>query len=329
MGARESCWPPKEEDMAPAFPLIPGQAGLATVEQLYRAGYTKPMLRSLIAASRRPIRGVYSATPGPFDDETMLVAAALWAGPRATLTGAHALRRHGLTIAPNPALVRFVVPDYLRSRSNARGIVTERTRRPPSLRLLSGVRTVMIERALVDAARAGELSSPSIEAHTLAVLQRGLTTVDRIAEQLEGIQGVRTRAVTKAVVAFRGKAWSRPEAELLEAVLRDERLPAMVANPLLMTPSGSRIGIPDGYFPDHGVVVQVHSRQHHAEIDPTGVDQWARTLEHDADYSRHGLVVVPLAPRTIATNITGVLDTLVDVLATRNTWDAARVVVMA
>ena len=198
--------------MAPTFPLIPGQLGLATVAQMKAVGFTKSMLRHLIAAGRRPIRGVYSAVPGPFSDDVLLVAAAMWAGPRAVLTGARALQSHGLHVPAAPTLTRFLVPDCLRARTNAQGIITQRTRRPPAVRLLGGVRTASVERALVDAARDGELSTSTLEAQTLAVLQRGLTTVDRLAAEIEGIQGVRTRIVAQSVVAFRGGAWSRPEA---------------------------------------------------------------------------------------------------------------------
>lgn len=313
--------------MAPTFPLIPGQLGLATVAQLAQAGFTKSMLRPLIAAGRRPMRGVYSATPGPFPPDVMLMAATLWAGPRAVLTGARALQQHGLEVSPQPTLTRFLVPDDLRPRKNAQGFITVRTRRPPLVRPLGNIPTAAVERALVDAARAGELSGPRCEAQTLAVLQRGLTTVDRIAEQLEGIQGVRTRDVLGAVVAFRDGAWSRPESTLLDAIRADERLPAILANPTLLTPAGVKIGVPDGYFPDEGVVVQVHSREYHDGIDPEGVDLWARTLVHDVDYQRHGLGVVPVAPRTIATDVQGVLDALVDVLATRD-WDPSRIIVI-
>lgn len=314
--------------MTPSFPLIPGQAGLATAEQLLKAGFTKSMLRALLAAGRRPLRGVYSATPGPFEDEVLLVAGSLWAGPWAVLTGARALQRHGLEVTPAPGPTRFLVPDCLRARRNAHGIVTQRTRRPPKVRLLRGVPTASVERALVDAARAGELSGPTLEAQTLATLQRGLTTLDRLADELEGIAGVRTRVVSDAAVSYRAGAWSRPEAALLEGVLADERLPAMLANPTLMTPGGARIGVPDGYFPEQGVVVQVHSDQHHRGVDADGVDLWARTLEKDGSYQRHGLVVMPVATRTIATALTGVLDALIDVLDTRTAWDPAGVVVL-
>ncbi|MFT3877391.1 MAG: hypothetical protein QM708_13360 [Propioniciclava sp.] len=58
----------------------------------------------------------------------------------------------------------------------------------------------------------------------------------------------------------------------------------MLANPTLTTTDGRRIGIPDGYFPDAGVVVQVHSRVFHDGVDADGHDRLAVTLERDLVY---------------------------------------------
>ena len=91
---------------------------------------------------------------------------------------------------------------------------------------------------------------------------------------------------------------SLPEAWLAE-LIETAGLPRMLPNPELRTADGRLIGRPDGYFPAHGVAVQVHSREFHSGEAADGTDRWARTVEHDSDYAAHGILVVGVAPTTL------------------------------
>ena len=64
------------------FPVIFGQRGLATTQQLLEAGASLSQLQHLVRSGRRILRTVYSPRPGPLTGGDLLVAASLWAGPR-------------------------------------------------------------------------------------------------------------------------------------------------------------------------------------------------------------------------------------------------------
>lgn len=80
-----------------------------------------------------------------------------------------------------------------------------------------------------------------------------------------------TEGVRRGLEAFTDGAWSRPE-RVLADLCQVEGLVGMVANPTVWA-GGRRLGVPDGFFPESGVVVQVHSRRHHQGLDDAGGDR--------------------------------------------------------
>lgn len=298
-------------------PEFPGQFNLATAAQLKKAGATDWDLRLMAARGQRLLRNVYTCSPGESSPDIELMAGLLWAGKGAVLTGLHGLKRYGVQIDRTPLLARFLVPDTRPVRSSAPTFVTLRTRRLPAPVVRAGIPVAPMERCLVDAARYKELGLRDQRACGLQVLQRRLTTPRRLATELALGGILNARGIGEAVVAYRQGAWSEPEHTLADAVLADERLPQMLSNPLLVSTGGGRVGRPDGYFPDAGVVVQVHSRLHHEGFDQEGRDQEADTIVGDLTYHRHGLVVVPVTPRVLHDDVQGVLDTLAAVVLPR------------
>lgn len=297
------------------FPFIEGQRGLATVRQLNRAGWTASAIAHLAATSgRRVFPSVYASHRGPLVRDDRLVAASLWAGPDAVLTGGWALARHGLDLPREPGVTRFLVPPTRRTRSGPYGVVTSRSTVEVRSVVRNDVAVAVVERALADAGRYHEFPSGELEALTLSALQRRLTTPDRLDDTLvlRGPQGV--GGVARGLLAFRRGAWSVPEAILADAVAHRRDLPVMLANPVLTTRAGVRIGIPDGYFVEAGVAVQVHSRTYHSGPDGRGRNRWEATVERDQEYQRHGIVVVPVTPATLRDGLSGFLDSLAAVV---------------
>lgn len=299
------------------FPVVPGQRGLATARQLAAAGASDSALRHLTRTGHRVARNVYAAAGGPLPEASRLVAGSLWAGERAVLTGVHALVVHGVDPGRTPALVRFLVPDTCRTRRSAMGFVTVRTKRMPSSQVRGLVRLAPIERALVDAGLLRELTERELQACTLAILQERRSLPDRIAHEIARTRLASGGGVIEGVLAYRLGAWSPPEALLTDAVRGCSTLPVMLANPELATGDGRHIGHPDGYFPDAGVAVQVHSRAFHDGLDARGRDRLADTFEMDLVYQRHGLVVVPVSPRTLRNDMPGFLAALAAVVLPR------------
>lgn len=296
------------------FPETQGQCGLATALQLKRAGATPDALAHLAATGRRGVRGVYAPTKGPWTADVLLRAGLLWAGPQAAPTGGRPLALHGVELPRAPVATRFLVPVSHRSRRSARGYITVRTRAMPATVVRGGVQVVSLERALVDAGRYAEFTRAELKGLTLAVLQRRLSTDDRLATEIEGGWNAAVPGIREGVLAHRAGAWSVPEAALQAAVERCADLPPMLANPRRETLAGEFIGVPDGFFPDAGVVVQVHSRAHHDGVDVDGHDQWAATVERDNEYTCRGLVVVPVTPETIRDRLDAYLEGLVTIV---------------
>lgn len=309
------------------FPVFPGQRGLATTRQLLDAGATLSMLQHMVRTGHRVIRTVYSPRPGPIPDDDYLVAAALWAGPKSVLTGLHALHSHGFALENKAPITTFLVPHSSRARVRTAGFETLRTKRLPTAHLRDGLRVAPIERALVDACRLRQLTHRQLQGITTAILQQLRTTADRLSHEIEfGVPNA-TGGIVEAVVAFRRGSWSVPEAQLDEVVRADPDLPAMLLNPTLINASGARIGIPDGYLPDAGVIVQVHSDEFHTGRDANGRSRLASTLETDLDYKTYDLAVVQVGPTTLRDSPQAFLKKLVAVVTPRMGWHSDNVFV--
>lgn len=284
----------------PDFPDIDGQFTLATRQQLAAAGFTRAAVRHAADRDWQQVRpGVFAPHRGPLDADTRLVAAALWAGPHAVLTGAVALHRHGLEQA-DTSEAHFLVPATARTRQDGRAR-TIRSARPARVALQVGcVMVVSIERALMDLANHGGEAAETLQALTLAALQQRRTTPARVDAELEAAPRRGTAAVRRAVELFERGSWSMPEANLAELVAADGALPPMVQNIPLRSPDGSTLlGVPDGFFPDAGVAVQVHSRQFHSGYDEDGTDLWSMTVEDDGVYAEHDVICIGVTPRSI------------------------------
>ena len=309
------------------FPNFVEQLDLATTQQLLKAGATTSTLRSLALKGQRMMRSVYARQPGPWSEDQRVLGAMLWAGPPATLTGAAALHLLGLEVDA-PSIRRILVPESKRARRSPHGFEVVRTRRMPRTQLRNGVRVATMARALADAGRLRELPRGILHGLTLSALQRRLVLPEHLASELDlGLPGG-THGVRDAVFAFKDGAWSVPEGALIEAVRTREALPAMLANCRLLDSGGHLIGVPDGYFPDAGVVVQVHSKKFHSGTDADGIDRWDSTLSGDRGYLRHGLVVVPVSVDAVRSGSERLLDELEDVVRPRLGFDGSHLTVV-
>lgn len=282
------------------FPQIPDQRGLATTAQLRAHGWSSSALSHLVATSgQRVLPTVYLPHRLTIDVDDRVVAGWLWAGPSTVLTGTHALARYGIDVGSPRPITRFLTGRDARNREGCHGMELRRTRRMPQAVVRDSVPVVPVERALVDAARYKEAPARDLTGWAISVLQRRMTSPDRLDAEITASGWVNLGALSAGCAAFRRGAWSRPEAAVWRLVEDAEDLPYMFANPQLLDAGGRLIGVPDGYFADEGVVVQVHSRQFHDGLAPDGTDQWASTVESDTRFARHGLVVVGVTPATL------------------------------
>jgi hypothetical protein len=281
------------------FPPIPGRLEMATSGELITAGWTHAAIEHMaVTAGQEPFPRVFACHTGPLDQSTLLLAASLWAGSGASLTGLAALRLYRVHLLHEPTRWRFLVPAPHWQRGAGIAVLAK-TERMPSTLMIEGVRVACPERALADAGRFAELPPAQLEGLAIAVLQRRLTTAQALDLELDSGRRNGTKAVREGCRTFRTGPWSLPEAWLRRLVAQRRGLPRMVCNPRLVGHDGAFIGVPDGYFPDVGVAVQVHSKTFHNGEDENGVDLWERTVEHDSDFGAYGIVVLGVAPSTL------------------------------
>lgn len=292
----------------PAFPLIDGQRGLATRRQLMTAGFTRSAISHALHEDwQLPIPGVVAPHRGPLDADTRLAAAALWAGPHAVLTGGVALDRHGLPGASRSEAL-FLVPSTARDRSAGPVRSVRTTREIVVGKELECVQMVSLERALVDHALRQEPSPRDLKALTLAALQRRLSSVDRIADELERAWTRGGEPIREALDSFAKGAWSLPEDALATLFSTASEVRDGLYNKEISTLDQSIIGTPDVFFPAAGVAGQVHSRQHHSGYAEDGTDLWSLTVEKDAVFAEHDIIVIGVTPRSLAKRPQAVLD---------------------
>lgn len=286
-------------DTERAFPELPGQRGLATTTQLQEAGWSTSAIRHARRTRwQEPMPRVVAPHQGKLDRETRLVAIGLWAGPNAILTGGAALQRLGLQIDRRPGTI-LVIPAGARARSHY-GVRLIRSARPPATgSRLGPVLIAPGARALVDAAVYEGYRSDVLEHLAISTLQRGLASPEALEQELWCRPRGRVLAIWKGLEAFLAGAWSKPEVVLRHVVERSGDLPTLITNCRLLTADDELVGIPDGYFEDAGVAVQVHSRQYHQGIDDAGGDRWAETVERDSAMVAAGVRVIAVSPWTL------------------------------
>lgn len=282
------------------FPTIEGQRGLATHAQLLAAGWTTEQVRRRRSTTwQTAYPQVVAPHRRPLDAATRMTAAALWAGDRALLTGLMALREHGLT-TPRISRIYFLVPETARARSFG-DLELVRTTRPAEVRRRDGViRSTGAARALAEAAARERVGDDDLEALTIAVLQRNLAEADELELELWNRPQGKVSAARRGLDAFRGGAWSRPEAALRRVWDEHPELPELMTNVSLEhVPSGRFLGCPDGWLPQLATAIQVHSRQFHQGVDDRGGDRWARTVEKDSTMVGVGMRVLGVTPWTL------------------------------
>ncbi len=148
-------------------------------------------------------------------------------------------------------------------------------------------------RAAVDAAASSPLPATAT-AIVVEAVQRGIASLDDVAEWVHRTRPATVGAVRAALTAAATGAWSRPEHTLSVLVSRSPVLPAPWLNPELTTGGGATLLTPDAWFDDVALAAMVHSYRFHAR----GED-WDATVDADGSLTAQGIVVVGVTPRRI------------------------------
>lgn len=244
-------------------------------------------------AWQRVLPGVYLVVPGPLSVERRRIAASLFVGPEAQLTGLTVLHWYGFKYPPSTDRVQVLVPHRVRCRSS--GFVTvQRALSMDEYQRDAGLYSVTSPaRAVVDACRAST-ERRDVRAVVAEAVHGGFTTVAALDEEIRRAARSRTALVRRALAEVVDGVRSSPEAELREITLKSKVLPRIAWNPRLHSPDGTMLPTPDGWIAEVGVALEVDSREHHSSP-----DGWRETLHRHNRLSEYGVLVLHFTPAEI------------------------------
>lgn len=285
----------KEPDALGA--LIRKQDSMVSRKQALAAGLSLSALRHRL----RPggpwsvwLPGVYQTETGTPTQAQREIAAVLYGGPHAILTGAAALRHYRLP-APESDVVDILIPARWRHRSISY-VRVHRTTRMPEMAYGPPHRTCAPPaRSAADAVR-GLTDLREARALLAGVIQNRGCATWQLAEELNA-GPVQYSALLRGIIAeVADGVRSAPEAELRDLV-RKAGLPMPLFNPRLYLPDGTFIACPDAWWPEAGVAVEIDSKRWH--LSP---DDWERTMDRHDQLSQYSIVTLHFTPHKLRTD---------------------------
>jgi hypothetical protein len=286
--------------------IIYRQQGIATRAQLLLAGVDDMTMyrRTRRREWQRPLPAVYALTSNGISTEQRRIAAWLYAGPTAQMTGLAALAWYGFQTVPTTDRIHLLVPHETRRRSVGFAQI-HRTYaldlRPREAELYT---LVSPPRAVIDACRASSDLTMIRAIMAEAVTSRGVG-IGALDSEIRRAQRSRTALARRVLHEILAGIRSAPEADLRELVGTSKIVPAVLWNPRLTTADGEPLPTPDGYIPDAGIAVEVDSREHHSSD-----ADWARTLRRHNLLSELGVLVLHYTPREIRSERARVLRSI-------------------
>jgi hypothetical protein len=254
---------------------------------------------------QRLLPGIVLLTTGHPTADQIVVAALLYAGPDAVVTGLEACRRLGIRRGPqNRGAVALLIPHTRQLRTTTVATV-ERTRRLPCPVVRGGVRLAPAARAVIDAARRIRSERDIAELVADAVQHRHCT-VEELAAELRACAS-RGSATPRRVL--RGvSAGARSAAELdARKLVRRSGLPEPWWNAEVYGPDGRLLGIVDAWWDDIAFGWEINSFAWH--LSPA---DYARETAKAARFGAAGVPVLPTLPRRLTSDADAVLTELVD-----------------
>jgi hypothetical protein len=281
-------------DLEALQPELSTQLGLVTRDQLAERGISRGAVRWALGRTwRMPLPGVVATFTGALTPRQELVAASLWAGDDAVLTGICAARFHQVGPLNHWRPFWFLVGCGRAGRAS-RGVRVTRTRRPDPRPWQRGPLLVASpKRALADAARELRHSSDA-EALVIEAVQRGVVSADALRHEAEAGPRRWSSRLRSALDVVDRNAWSFPEGLLFDVCERSCVLPTVWLNPSLTTSGGESLPTPDGWIDEVGLAIQVHSVLYHALS-----QDWEGTVVDDGVYAEHGICMIPFTPARI------------------------------
>jgi hypothetical protein len=238
---------------------------------------------------QRALPGVVIAHRGIPTRRERLLSSLKYAGEGAVVTGLPALREYGVRAAAARAHRPHVLVPHQRQITSHGFVVIERSRRIPVPVERGGLPLAPVTRAVVDACRRAD-SLDDVRELVAEVIQQSRCTARDLVEEVA--RAARQRTALSRAVLREVEAGIRSVAEAkIRTALRRRGLPDLEWNVEVHTPDGELVGVPDGYWADLAVALQIDSMAWHL-----GPKQYRRTQHRQRVFTRHGVLVLPVAP---------------------------------
>lgn len=247
--------------------------------------------------------GVIVLQNSPPTPEQRLVAALLYGGPHALITGLEACRRQGLRLGEpdEDERVHILIPHQCRVKSSG-FVLVERTHRMPRGRSVNHLPVAPVVRASLDAARRMRSEKP-VANLLLEAIQRGRCTPASLGIELT-LGGQRGTAIPRRMLAETVSLRSPAEFDAKQLV-DTSSVPPTHWNPKLYTVDGDYIATPDAWWDDVGLAWEIDSVEFHYSRDSYG-----RTVQRNSRYGQSGIPVVQTLPSELVSRPSRVLREL-------------------
>jgi hypothetical protein len=254
---------------------------------------------------QRLLPGVYLTTTGEPTNEQLQTAALLYAGRSSLITGSAALRPHRIRV-PATRRIDVLVPANRQCASRAFVTIHRTWRLPHAETHDLAIRFVPVARAVADAVR-GLADRSQVRAVVASAVQKGLCTVaDLVAELADG--PVRGSLLFRSVLAEVADGIRSPAEADFRDLIRTSGLPQPVFNPRLMW-RGKLLAVPDAWWPEAAVVVEIDSREWHL-----GPDEWEHTMRRHDRLVAVGIRALHVSPHQVRTEPARILHDIADAL---------------
>ncbi|HLH83444.1 MAG TPA: type IV toxin-antitoxin system AbiEi family antitoxin domain-containing protein [Trebonia sp.] len=276
--------------------LIEKQAHVITRAQALRAGLSHHAVSHRLRAGgpwQPLLPGVYLTVTGKPTQRQRDIAAVLYGGTPAVITGLAAVRHHRMP-GPETDAVDLLVPARRQCRSVSY-VVVHRTTRMPKLAAGSPQASYALPaRAVADAAR-WLTGLRDVRALVAGAVQSRSCTLDELAEELRAGPRQDSRLLRAVLAEVQDGILSVPEAELRDLIIK-AKLPLPLFNPRLYLADGTFIARPDAWWPQAGVAIEVDSKRWHFwDAD------WERTMDRHTDLGQYSIVTLHFTPHKIRT----------------------------
>jgi len=287
--------PSQRLDQDALLATLERQIAVITRRQAFAVGLTRHALRHRLRAGgpwRSLLPGVYVAATGTPTTLQQEMAALLYAGPGSVITGLAAIRHHDIR-GPVTEFVDVLVPASRRRHDAAFVRLHRTTRMPGRSRQVGPVRYALLARAVADTARSLD-DLRDVRAVVADAVQRGRCPVRDLFAELKAGPDTRSALFRKALADVADGIRSAAEADLKDLLARSG-LPMPLFNAKVFA-GKEFIAMPDGWWPEFGLAVEVDSTEWH--LSP---EDHANTLARGRRMAVHQINVLRVTPRQIRT----------------------------